>query len=48
LIGRHKHPILNITDEQKKFIENCKKKIGIGLIFLIIGAILCIWGIILM
>jgi hypothetical protein len=48
LIGRHKHPILNITDEQKKFIENRKKKIGIGLIFLIAGAILCIWGIILM
>jgi hypothetical protein len=46
LIGRHKYSILNMSDEQKKIIESCKKKIGIGFIFIVVGAIVCIWGII--
>jgi hypothetical protein len=48
LIGRRKYPVLDMTDAQKKIMERCKKKIGVGLIFLIVGAIICIWGIILM
>jgi hypothetical protein len=47
LIGRGKHPILSITDSQKNYIDSCKKKIGIGLVFIIVGAIMCIWGIVL-
>ena len=45
LIARRKHPVISMTDEQKAFIESCKRKIGAGLIFLVIGAVACIWGI---
>ena len=47
LIARRKHPIISMTSEQKTLIESCKSKIGVGLIFLVTGAIACIWGIIL-
>lgn len=45
LIARRRHPIISMTDEQKTLIDNCKKKFGVGLIFLVISAIACIWGI---
>jgi succinate dehydrogenase hydrophobic anchor subunit len=47
LIGRNKHPILSMTDTQKKYIDSCKQKIAVGLIFILVGAIMCIWGIVL-
>ena len=48
LIARRKHPILSMSDEQKTFIESSKKKIGVGIVFLVIGAIVCIWSMFLM
>lgn len=48
LINRRKHPIISMTDEQKIFTEICKKKIGVGIIFQVIGVMACIWGIILL
>lgn len=45
LITRRKHPIISMTDEQKLFMERCKKKTGVGIIFLVVGTIACIWGI---
>lgn len=47
LIGRRKYPIISMTDEQKSLIECCKKKIGVGIIFLVIGSIVCLWGVVL-
>lgn len=47
LIIRRKFPIVSMTEEQKSFMERCKKKIKVGIIFLIIGAMACIWGIVL-
>lgn len=47
LIGRRKYPIVSMSNDQKMFIERCKKKFGVGIIFQVIGAIICIWGIIL-
>ena len=47
LIGRRKYPIISMTDEQKTFIERCKKKFGVGIVFQVVGAMICIWGIIL-
>ena len=47
LIARRKHPIISMTAEQRALIETCKRKIGVGLIFLVIGAFACIWSIVL-
>ena len=47
LIARRKHPIISMTGEQKAFIESCKKKTGIGFVFLVVGAIACVWGMVL-
>ena len=47
LIGRRKYPVISMTGAQKSFIERCKKKFGVGIIFQVVGAIICIWGIIL-
>ena len=47
LIARRKHPIISITEEQKSIINRCKAKIGVGLIFLVVGAVACIWGMVL-
>lgn len=46
LINRRKHPIISMTDEQSSLIERRKKKIGVGIIFLAVGAMACIWGIV--
>lgn len=47
LIGRRKYPILSMSNEQKLLIERCKKKFGVGIIFQVIGAMICVWGIVL-
>lgn len=39
LIGRRNYPILNMTEENRKEIDKRKRKAGIGLIFIVIGAI---------
>ena len=39
LIGRRKYPIINMPETDHKEIETRKKIIGVGLIFLAIGAI---------
>lgn len=43
LIARKKYPITAMSDEQKIFMDKCKKKIGVGLIFICAGAVLCVW-----
>lgn len=48
LVFRRKYPIINITHEQKIDIDKCKNRFTIGLVFLVIGAILCFWSIFLM
>ena len=47
LIGRRKYPIRSMTEEQKREMERDKKKIGVGILFLAVGAIVCIWGLML-
>lgn len=47
LIGRRKYPIISVSNEQKLFMERCKKKFGVGIIFQVIGAMICVWGIVL-
>lgn len=39
LIGRRRYPVLEMTEEMKKEIEKRKKRAGVGLIFLAVGAI---------
>ena len=48
LIRRKKYPVISMTSAEKEFIKRCKKKIGVGIIFLAIGAIICGLGITLM
>lgn len=48
LVFRRKYPIINITREQKIDLKKRKKRFSIGLVFLVIGAILCVWSIFLM
>lgn len=47
LIGRRKYPIISVSNEQKLFMERCKKKFGVGIIFQVIGAMICVWGVVL-
>lgn len=42
LIGRRKYPILSMSEEQRGLIERRKKWFGAGLVFLAIGAIVCV------
>lgn len=42
LIGRRKYPVLSMTEEQRKFMERCKRKIGVGFIFLAAGSIILV------
>lgn len=41
LIGRRKYPVVNMTREQSLRMDKGKKKFGVGLVFLILGAIVC-------
>ncbi|MDE6731265.1 MAG: hypothetical protein K2J77_00115 [Oscillospiraceae bacterium] len=44
LIYRRRYPIISITSEQQTFMDKCKKKIAVGLMFLVVGIAACIWG----
>lgn len=46
LIKRRNYPIVSQDDEQKRQMEVCKTRCGIGIIFMAIGAIIAIWGIV--
>lgn len=39
LIGRRKYPIISMSQANQKEIATRKKKIGLGLIFLVVGSI---------
>lgn len=47
LINRKTYPIISMNDDERAFIERCKKKVGVGILFLAAGAIICVWGIVL-
>lgn len=42
LIGRRKYPILSMSEEQRGLMERRKKRFGAGLLFLAVGAIVCV------
>lgn len=44
LICRRRYPIISISDEQRTFMDKCKKKFAVGLIFLVVGVAACVWG----
>ncbi|SHK64400.1 hypothetical protein [Hespellia stercorisuis] len=48
LIGRKRFAIESMTVQQQKEMDGRKKKIGAGLVFLVLGAIICVWCIMLM
>ena len=48
LIGRRKYPVINMTQEQSRSMEKNKKKFGVGLIFLILGAMICMCSMIIL
>ncbi len=39
LIRRRKYPVVSMTGEQKQFMDRCKRKIGVGLVFMMAGFI---------
>ena len=47
LIGRRKYPVLSMSEEQREFMERCKRKIGVGLIFLAAGTIVLVLSLLL-
>ena len=47
LIGRRKHPILSMSKEQKDFMGRRKKRFGVGLLFLTVGAAACVLSLLL-
>ena len=42
LIGRRKYPVLSMTEEQRSAIAGHKRRFGVGLSFLAVGAIVCV------
>lgn len=48
LIYRRRYPIIGVTNEQQTLMNRCKKKFAVGLIFLVVGAAVCVWGTIFM
>ena len=38
LIGRRNHPVLSLSEEEKGLIQRRKRKIGVGIAFLVAGA----------
>ncbi len=48
LICRRRYPIISVTDEQRTFMNKCKKKFSVGLVFLVIGVAACVWGTVLL
>lgn len=47
LIGRRKHPILSMSEGQQALIGTRKKRFGAGLLFLAVGAIVCVLSLLL-
>lgn len=47
LIGRRKYPVLSMSEEQRQFMGRCKRNIGVGFIFLAVGAIVCVLSLLL-
>ena len=47
LIWRKKYPVLSMTEEQKEFMERCKRKIGVGFIFLAAGTVVLVLSLLL-
>ncbi len=48
LIYRRRYPILSISGEQRNFMDRCRKKFAVGLIFLVVGAAACVCGAVLL
>ena len=48
LIGRRNHPVLSLSEEEKGLIQRRKRKIGVGIAFLVAGAVLLMGGILLL
>lgn len=48
LICRRQYPIISVTDEQREFMNKCKRKFAVGLVFLVVGASICFWGAVIM
>ena len=44
LIRRKNHPVLSLSEEEKGLIQRRKRKIGVGIAFLVAGAVMLIWG----
>ncbi len=42
LVGRRKHPVLSMSKEQKDCMGRRKKRFGVGLLFLTLGAVICV------
>lgn len=42
LVGRRKHPVLSMSKEQKDDMGRRKKRFGVGLLFLTLGAVICV------
>ncbi len=47
LVGRRKYPVLSMSEEQQQFMNRYKKRIGVGFIFLALGAIVCVLSLLL-
>ena len=47
LIGRRKYPVLSKSEEQERSMARYKRRIGVGLLFLAAGAILCVLSLLL-
>lgn len=47
LIGRRKYPVLSMSEEQRQFMARCRRRIGVGLVFLAAGAIVCVLALLL-
>lgn len=48
LVRRRKYPVQSMTEEQKRLMERRKRSFGVGLIFIVLGAIACVWSAVLM
>lgn len=42
LIVRRRHPVVSMSGEQKALMGKRKKKFGAGLVFLAVGAVVCV------
>lgn len=47
LIGRRKYSILSMTDGQRDDMARRKKRFGVGLVFLALGAVVCVLSLLL-